>query len=442
MSSSMLERLGDLEKSIEKIGNAVADRGGSAEGFRVATQSNGAVTMSYFEDDNVVLTKSQRDRLKQVIGHKGRDLPPGYKPMFKSFSHFMRSGYKNDAEFHKLHAASIERLNQITKAVDPHSTLDNDSAGLLVLPEFAPDIAEILYDDNDMVGMTDQYTISGNRMAFPRIPARSRANGQRNGGVVANWVDEGDPAAPTRARFESTELRLKKINVVVYLTEELLDDTSYALEQWVTRAVRSEIGFMVGDSIVNGAGGGRPLGYTNSGAEVTVPIAMVETTPGVFVPQASGTIVSQNVIDMYMRRRPNVPLNEYEWHINQNIEPQLQQMTMGRGGSQDVVYLPPGNLSATPFGSLMGLKVRATEFNNPLGQKGDIALVRMKGYTTINKGGINEVASQHVEFLRDITAIKFSMRIDGRPMQDSPTTPYKSNGNDDQSDFILLESRP
>lgn len=430
MSVDMLERLGDLEKSVEQIGNAVSDRGASVVGNRVAQQDNGAVTMSFFEDDGAVsLTKSQRKQLRQIIGIKGRDLPSGYKPMFKSFSQFLREGYRNEPNFHELHKASIA---QLTKSSDSHSSLDSDSLGMLVLPEFAPDIAEILYDDNDLLGMTDQYTIGGNRMSFPRVPARSRATGQRNGGIIGNWIDEGDAATPTRARLESTELRLKKLAVVVFLNEELLDDSSYALEQWVTRAVRSEIKFMLGDSIVNGKGGGRPLGYVDSGAEVTVAKESGQT---------AGTIVAQNILNMYMRRRPNVSLNEYEWHINQNVEPQLQQMTLGTAGSQQVVYLPPGGLSATPFGSLMGLRVRATEFNNSLGTKGDIALVRMKGYCTINKGGVNEVASQHVEFLRDQTAIKFTMRIDGRPMQDSPTTPYKSNGNDDQSDFILLENR-
>lgn len=428
--SNVGERLDNLDRAVEKIGNRIADNGGIAVGLQSRAHGPNTATVSWFEDGGapVAISKSQRDSLRRVLGLPGRRLPDGYQPQFSSFGQFIGEGYKNTDEFKKR----WDKANNLLKAVDAHNTMDDDSMGMTVLPEFAPDIAEVLYDENDIVGQTDQYTVTGNRMSFPRVPARSRKTGKRHGGIVGNWLDEGDVMTPTRARLEATELKLKKLAVVVYLTEELLDDASYALEQWITRAVRSEISFMVGDSIVNGMGGGRPLGYLKSTGRVEVPAE---------VGQMPNTIVAQNILNMYARRRPNVAINEYEWHINQNIEPQLQQMTLGTAGSQQVVYMPPGGLSATPFATLMGLRCRATEFNPSLGQNGDISLVRMKGYTTIAKGGINEVASQHVEFLRDQTAIKFTMRIDGRPFLDTPIEPYQSNGADFQSDFITLAAR-
>ncbi len=108
-------------------------------------------------------------------------------------------------------------------------------------------------------------------MSFPRVNEESRAGGSRHGGLLGAWLDEGDLMTPTRAKMANTELRLKKLAVVVFLTEELLDDNSYALEQWITKAVRREIQFMVNDAIVNGNGGGRPLGFLQSPGTVVVP---------------------------------------------------------------------------------------------------------------------------------------------------------------------------
>ena len=431
MSSGIGERLENLEKIAQRLGNQATDSGSTVEAMH-AGLAGGVPAVAWFEDNGtaIALSKSEKATLRRALGLRGRSLPREYKPSFDNFGQFLGEGFRQSEEYRKRYSASEQLLKSIDNSFN---TLDDDVSGVAVLPEFAPDIAEVLYDENDLVGMTDQYTVKGNRMSFPRIPSRSRKTGKRHGGLVAQWLDEGDLITPTRGRLESTELKLKKLAVCVFLTEELLADSAYALEQWVTRGVRSEMAFMIGDSIVNGKGGGRPLGYLQSSAKVTVPAV---------AGQASNTIVAQNILDMYARRLPNVNLNEYEWHINQNIEPQLQSMTMGTAGAQQVVYLPPGGLSAAPFATLMGLRVRATEFNPSLGQEGDIALVRMKGYTTISKGGINEVASQHVEFLRDIMAIKFTMRIDGRPFLDSPIEPYQSNGSDFQSNFITLQARP
>jgi hypothetical protein len=143
---------------------------------------------------------------------------------------------------------------------------------------------------------------------------------------------------------------------------------------------------------------------------------------------------------MYSRRRPGVPIGEYQWLINQEVEVDLQLMALPSGpGAPQVVFIPPGGgLSQSPSATLMGLPLRSCEFSHARGVTGDIALVRTKGYVTISKGGINETPSSHVGFLRDQEAIKFTQRIDGRPMFDSPTTAYRGSAGYEYADFIAL----
>lgn len=431
MSQEVLDRLksqidglnGKLSQFLDRA-NTVGDI--ETDSARMTMGSiGGAPAVAYYESNPSPLMKSHT--LRKKLRFNPGQLPAGYKPMFKSYAHFMREGMRGSDEFAKFHKGSIEQLIKAQSL----TTSDPDALGFLVLPEFAPDIAEILYNEDDLLGATDQYTVEGNRMAFPRLDERSRASGVRHGGLTGGWIDEGDLAVPTKARMLNTELKLKKLAVVVFLTDELIADNSYAIEQWVTRAVRREIQFMVNDAIFSGTGGGRPLGFLNAPGTV-----VVTKESG----QVNGTILAMNILKMYSRRRPSTPLKNLRWLINQDIEPQLYSMTLPASGSvPGVVYLPPGGLSGSPYATLMGIPVQSCEFSKTLGTKGDIALVDMNGYVTISKGGVNEAASQHVEFLREQTAIKFTLRLDGRPMYDEPTTPY--NGTATQGDFIVLENR-
>jgi HK97 family phage major capsid protein len=426
MSANVLENAVDLGKKLDEFGNMVK---GLVTGTHINPETN---SLSFIEDDSDrweprQLSKSNNWRAPSWATMQRNSVRriPGYKKQFPNLSSFLREGYTKPESFIAKHKTAIDML---TKA-NAINTLDSESAGFAVLPEFAPDIAAILYE-NDILARTNQFTVSGNRMSFPKLQETSRADGSRNGGILGYWLEEGDRMTETRSRMNETELKLKKLCVVVFLTEELINDNSYALEQWVRQAVQREIAFMVGDSIFNGTGGGRPMGIINS--PVTVRVAAEGG-------QSAATIVAPNVLKMYSRRRAGQSVADYAWFINQDCEPQLAQMTMGSGGQNGVVYLPPGGLSSTPYATLMGLPVIPTEFNSTCGAVGDIVLANFKNYLTISKGGVTETASSHVEFLRDQTAIKFTFRIDGRPLFDAPTTPYK--GSSTQSDFICLAAR-
>ena len=420
MSKELLTEMADLKKQMEMIGNTVK---GSIAAFNTTPETS---SLSYFEtEDDVedrIMVKGKLNHMKR--GHRFAK-PKGYVKHFKSASDFYRTGFRKPAEFMEKHSKAIEFL----KAANAINTLDSESAGSLVLPEYSPDIASILYE-NDVLSRTNQFTVTGNRMEFPKLQETSRVDGQRTGGILGYWIEEGDLATSTRPSIQSTELKLKKLCVVVYLTQELLDDNGYALEQWVRQAVQRELQFMIGDALFNGQGGGRPLGILNS--PVTIQVAAEGG-------QAADTIVANNILKMYSRRRTGQPVDSYCWFINQDTEPQLFSMTMGSGGQNGVVYLPPGGLSTKPYATLMGLPVIPTEFNSTVGDVGDIVLGNFSQYLTISKGGVQEMASQHVEFLREQVALKFTFRMDGRPMYDAPTTPPK--GSNTQSDFITLAAR-
>jgi HK97 family phage major capsid protein len=115
-------------------------------------------------------------------------------------------------------------------------------------------------------------------------------------------------------------------------------------------------------------------------------------------------------------------------------------MTLGVGAGGLPAYMPPGGLSVAPYGTLKGRPIIEIEQCAALGTVGDIMLVDLSQYLTIEKGGLQSASSIHVQFVTDETAFRFVMRNNGQPLWDSPLTPYKGTTST-LSPFITLATR-
>lgn len=353
----------------------------------------------------------------------------GYKPNatadggFESFGHFINLGLKDPDEFKRRHLATVDRL----KAIQGLSEIAASDGGALVMPEYSTNIFDRVYG-NDLLSRTDQYTVSGNNMTFPKTAETSRANGSRHGGLRGYWVGEGDAATKSQPALDQLHLRLKKVAVVVYLTEELMSDAGTAVEAWVSRKAAEEFEFLIGDALINGSGGGQPLGMLQAPGLLSVA---KETG------QPAATIMAENIDNMWARRYAGS--ENYLWLKHQDTDPQLSQLSQAVGTGGSVLYRPPGGMADAPHMTLKGKPCLDTEFNATLGTVGDLLLCDMSRYVTITKGGISQAVSTHVEFLTDQTALKFTMRIDGAPWEDTAVTPFK--GSNTQSPYVALATR-
>ena len=110
---------------------------------------------------------------------------------------------------------------------------------------------------------------------------------------------------------------------------------------------------------------------------------------------------------------------------------------VGTGGVP--AYMPPGGLSASPFGTLKGLPVVPCEYCAAANTTGDIILANLQGYVLGTKGGMRAESSIHVAFTTDELAFRFIVRADGQPWRASPVT--LEQGTDTYADFVLLATR-
>ncbi|SHH14480.1 phage major capsid protein, HK97 family [Desulfosporosinus lacus DSM 15449] len=344
--------------------------------------------------------------------------------------------WKNNSEF----LTAVFNASKQGVAPDPRLLMQNAASGMgesvpsdggfLVGEDFAKELLQRTYETGILASKCRKIPISptSNSLEANGIDETSRANGSRWGGIQSYWENEADALIGSKPKFNKVGLKLKKLTGLCYATDELLQDST-ALESIIGQAFAEEFGFRMDDVIMNGLGAGQPLGYMKSGALVTVAKE---------AGQANGSIVTQNVLNMWARCWGRSRQNAV-WLINQDVEPQLSQMTITVGTGGIPVYMPAGGVSGAQYSTLFGRPVIPVEQANTVGSLGDISLVDLSQYLLIDKGGLNAASSIHVRFLYDESVFRFIYRVDGQPIWKSTLQPFK--GSNTLSPFVTLAAR-
>ena len=424
----------ELTKQVTELTGTVKSLSDKPDYSGIHRDTEGRVAGQWSDTDESVTIVSGRDDLSGP--RAGRQLKAraamrslirqGYQPWgeFKSLSDFVRSGFDG-------HQSSTfrDRCKSHFKAIQGMSETIGSDGGFTVMPEFNHQIFEHVYS-NDLVSSTDNYTVGGNNMTFLANAETSRLDGFRHGGLRGYWTGEGQTITASKPTVREIQMKLQKLAVVVYLTDELISDSAQALEQYVTRKASDEFNFMIGNALFNGDGVGKPLGVLNAPSLLAIAAESGQTPT---------TIVSANIIKA--QNRFFAPyFGNASWYINQDCMQQLMQLTLATGTySGQLVYTPPTGLSALPYGSLGGRPLKPIEFAGTLGSQGDITLADLSQVLSISKGGIAQAVSMHIEFLTDQLALRFTMRMNATPWENSPITPYK--GSNTQSSFVCLAAR-
>lgn len=299
--------------------------------------------------------------------------------------------------------------------------------GFLVGKDMMTELLQNVYENGEILSRVRKVEIGANSngLKMNAVDETSRATGSRWGGVRGYWVAEAGLKTESKPKFRQMELELKKLAVLMYSTDELLQDST-ALESVLEAAARDEITFLTELSIISGTGAGQPLGVLNSPSLVTVAAEGGQT---------ADTVVLNNVVKMWARLWSRSKRNAI-WLINGDAVPTLFNMV---GADNANVYFPPGGITQSPNGTLLGRPVIETEYNATVGDVGDIILMDPSQYLLITKGGIQQAQSMHVRFIYDESVFRFVYRVDGQPIWNSPLTPF--NGSATVSPFVALAAR-
>lgn len=304
--------------------------------------------------------------------------------------------------------------------------------GFLVQGDVAEGLLQRTYDTGEILSLMPnpiEISSNSNRVSINGIDESSRANGSRFGGVQAFWSNEAGTVTATKPKFRKVELVLNKLIGLCYATDEMVADAA-VMDSVINNIFPQEFSFRIEDALFNGTGNGQPLGFFNSPALIVVAKEAA---------QAANTVLAANVMKIWSRcwgrsRKQAV------WTMDQSIEPQLYQMTITTGtGISTPIYLPPGGLSGSPYGTLFGRPVIPTEYNASLTNQGDISLADFSQMAFARKSLMQAASSMHVNFTTDEMAFRFTMRLDAQPSWNVPLTP--KNGGPTLSPFVTLQAR-
>lgn len=115
---------------------------------------------------------------------------------------------------------------------------------------------------------------------FRKLGTTIKTSGERKINIAgskpaAAWVDEGQALTFGDAKFSQINLDAHKLHVAVKVTEELLYDNAFGLENYLLRQFSKALANAEEDAFLNGDGSGQPLGIfaSEGGGEIGVTAA-------------------------------------------------------------------------------------------------------------------------------------------------------------------------
>jgi HK97 family phage major capsid protein len=323
-----------------------------------------------------------------------------------------------------------KRLLHIQAAVSGGSANVPSDGSFLIQQDFSVDLLKESMGEGQLASRCSTTEVSANSdgLEVAYIDETSRATGSRWGGIQIYRGAEADSATAKKPKIGEWTLRLADLIGAAYMTERLLADAP-AMQSVFEEGFKAEFAFVVDDEIIRGTGAGQCMGILNA----TCTVSQAKESG-----QVADTVVAENIINMWSRLLPRSKPNS-AWFINQELEPQLQSMQIGTGASGQLVYMPAGGLSASPFGSIYGRPVVVVEQCSAKGDVGDIILADLSQYKLITKGGVQGDNSIHVRFLNNERTFRWIARVNGAPKMKQTVTPYK--GALTLSPFVTLAAR-
>ena len=217
------------------------------------------------------------DRLEKQAEMDKKLAMPTSKPLVGAPGKPEKKGTASD-EYRKAMFTAIR-----TKFRDVSNVLQegiDEAGGYLVPDEYDRRLIDVLDEENVLRGLATTIRTSGERKI--NIAATKPA---------ALWVEEGGALTFGDATFDQKLLDAHKLHVAIKITEELLADNAFQLEDYIIAQFGKAIANAEEDAFLNGNGEGKPTGLF-ADAQVGVTIGTVE-------------IEADDVIDLiYKLKRP------------------------------------------------------------------------------------------------------------------------------------------
>lgn len=239
-------------------------------------------TYDRMEKEITDLTK-EIDRLNRQAAIEAQLNQPTSAPLSNmptSTGEKVKKGRASDQYAKDMLTAMRTNFHQVSDILQEGVDADG---GYLVPEEWDSRLIDVLNEENIMRKLGTTITTSGQHKI--NIAATKPA---------AAWIEEGEALTFGDATFDQIMLDAYKLHVAIKVTEELLYDNAFQLENYIINQFGIALANAEEDAFLNGDGSGKPLGIfaENGGAQATTITAKT-------------TVESDDIINLvYALKRP------------------------------------------------------------------------------------------------------------------------------------------
>lgn len=259
----------------------------------------------------------------------------------------------------------------------------DESGGYLVPDELDGRLVDVLKEENIMRGLGHPLTTSGQHKI--NLVASKPA---------ALWIEEGGALTFGDAAFDQKFLDAHKLHVAIKVTEELLYDNAFQLENWIIEEFGKALANAEEDAFLNGDGNGKPNGLFKD-AQTGVTIDSVDIT-------------ADDVIDLvYSLKRPY--RKNASFITNDGTLGVIRKLKDDNGN-----YLWQPSLQAGQPDTLLGYSIHTSQFV-PVLAAGNVAMA-FGDYNYYNIGDRGRRAFQELKELfagNGMVGFVMKERVDG-----------------------------
>lgn len=212
----------------------------------------------------------------------------------------------------------------------------DSEGGYLVPDEYEKTLVESLEEENLFRKIAKVITTSSGDRKIPVVATKG----------TASWVDEEGTINESDDAFSQVSIGAYKLGTLIKVSEELLNDSVFDLESYISKEFARRIGNKEEDAFFNGDGVGKPIGIFNAtgGAEVGVTAA------------SSTAITADELIDLFYSLKAPYRKNAV-WVLNDATIKAIRKLKDNNGN-----YLWQPALTANTPDTILGRPVFTSSY--------------------------------------------------------------------------------
>ena len=383
-----------LNEMLEKRKNLLNTMDGFLETHK---NSNGALSVEddatyskmekEFDELTASITRAQRRANMEMEMNKPVNAPITAKPMVMTEP---EDSTGRASKGYKKNFWNAMRRKQMTPEMVNALQIGTDSEGGYLVPdEYEKTLVEALEEENIFRKLAHVISTSSGDRKIPVVASKGSAS----------WVDEEGTIPDSDDAFNQVSIGAYKLGTLIKVSNELLNDSVFNLESYISKEFARRIGSKEEDAFFNGNGTGKPVGIFNAtgGAEVGVTAA------------SATAITADEIIDLFYSLKAPYRKNAV-WILNDATIKAIRKLKDNNGN-----YLWQPSLTAGAPDTILGRPVYTSSYVPTIaaGAK-TIAFGDFSYYWIADRAGRNFKKLTELYAANDQTGFVATQRVDGK----------------------------